>query len=389
MPTPPPPRGYYEVVASAPGRLDFLNTHQDYKGLPVVSVAVNLRTYAWARRGAPGICKAYSSNTGESAEFKPGEPPRGRSFSDYIKAAVIALGRAGVEARGCELFVEGEVPVGAGMASSAALLVAATAALSYIWGGRVDPAFVAETAYIAEREVMGIPCGRLDQYGSAFGGIAYINTRPPYSVESLPSVEGSLIALDSGIRHSTAEIHPRRQAELDEGLRALASIAPPGLRERLSGRHYEIKWEELNEEELRPYLARIPEALAKRILFTLRMHSSTLVALEILRGRRVEASYIPPSAYEGPDWRARAIGAVMTYQHALLRDLYDVSLPELDKIVEGAVRAGAYGAKLSGAGLGGTVMALAPEPSAERIRGVGEARRWVLKIDRGLAVEAL
>ncbi|MFB6490769.1 MAG: galactokinase family protein [Thermoproteus sp. AZ2] len=383
------PYSSYEVAASAPGRLDFLNTHQDYKGLPVVSVAVNLRTYAWARGGAPGACGVQSANTGESAEFRPGEPPRGRSFPDYVKAAVIALGKAGVEARGCELLVEGEVPVGAGMASSAALLVAVAAALSYIWGGRTDPAFIAEVAYAAEREVMGIPCGRLDQYGSAFGGIAYINTRPPYSVEGLPPVEGSFIALDSGIRHSTAEIHPRRQAELDEGLRALASIAPPGLRERLSGRHYEIKWEELSEEELKPYLAKIPEASAKRILFTLRMHSSTLKALEILRGRKAEAPYIPPSAYEGPDWRARAVGAVMTYQHALLRDLYDVSLPELDKIVEGAVRAGAYGAKLSGAGLGGIVMALAPEQAAEGVKGVGEARRWVLKIDRGLEVKAL
>lgn len=384
----PPSGDEFEVVASAPGRLDFLNTHQDYKGLPVVSVAVNLRTYAWAKR-ARGACRAKSLNTGESAEFKPGELPSGRSFPDYVKAAVVALAEAGVDVGGCELAVRGEVPIASGMASSAALLVASVAALSRLWGGRTDPAFAAETAYRAEREIMGIPCGRLDQYGSAFGGIAYINTRPPYNVERLSLGEGAFVALDSGIRHSTADVHPKRQAELDEGLRALAEAAPPGLKEKLRGNHSEVKWEELAEEELAPYLAKVPRPAARRIIFTLRMHASTLAALEVLRGRKVEAPYIDPKAYDYPDWRARAVGAVMTYQHSLLRDLYDVSLPELDRLVDGAIVRGAYGAKLSGAGLGGVVIALAPEEAAERVRGMGEARRWALRVDEGLKVEDL
>ncbi|MGC8583221.1 MAG: galactokinase family protein [Thermoproteus sp.] len=376
----------YEVLASAPGRLDFLNTHQDYKGLPVVSVAINLRTRVKARR-LRGVCRARSLNTGESAEFRPGELPAGKSFADYVKAAVASLQRSGVEVGGCELEVDSDVPIASGMASSAALLVAAVGALSALWGGPADPAFVAETAYRAEREVMGIPCGRLDQYGSAFGRISYINTKPPYNVERLELDRGVFVALDSGVRHSTAEVHPQRQRELDEGLRALLAVAPPSIREKLAERHWEVRWEELDEEELKPYLDKIPRVPANRILFTIRMHRSTLVALDILRGRKAEAPYLPP--LDGDDWRARGVGAVMTYQHSLLRDLYDVSIPELDRLVEGALAKGAYGAKLSGAGLGGVVMALAPEAAAGSVRGVGEARSWVLKVDDGLRVEYL
>ncbi len=376
----------FEVLASAPGRLDFLNTHQDYKGLPVVSVAINLRTRAKAGR-LEGLCRAKSLNTGEAGEFKPGDPPRGRSFIDYVKAAVLSLMRFGVNVSGCVLEVESDVPVASGMASSAALLVSVAGALSALWGGLVEPSFVAEAAYVAEREIMGIPCGRLDQYGSAFGGISYINTRPPYNVERLSLEGGVFVALDSGLRHSTADIHPRRQRELEEGLKALIAAAPPRIREKLSEKYWEVKWEELDEEELRPYLEAIPRALANRILFTIRMHRSTLLALEILRGHKVEAPFLPE--LDGDDWRLKGIGAVMTYQHSLLRDLYDVSTPELDALVAGAISRGAYGAKLSGAGLGGIVMALASEGRAESIKGIGEAKSWTLKVDEGLKIQFL
>ena len=376
----------FEVLASAPGRLDFLNTHQDYKGLPVVSVAINLRTRAKAGR-REGVCRAKSLNTGEYGEFKPGELPAGRSFIDYVKAAVASLMRSGVRIGGCDLEVDSEVPVASGMASSAALLVATVGALSALWGGSSEPSFVAEAAYVAEREIMGIPCGRLDQYGSAFGGISYINTKPPYNVERLSLEGGVFVALDSGLRHSTADIHPRRQKELDEGLRALMGITPPSIREKLAERHWEARWEELDEDELRPYLEKIPRVLANRILFTIRMHKSTLAALEILRGRKVAAPFLPE--LEGDDWRLKGVGAVMTYQHMLLRDLYDVSTPELDSLVSGALAKGAYGAKLSGAGLGGIVMALASEERAGSIKGLGEAKSWVLRVDEGLRVEFL
>ena len=95
---------------SAPGRLDFLNTHQDYKGLPVVSIAVNLRAYLTAAEGG-GKCVVSSRNTGDVCEFEVGERPRGRGFCDYMKAAVLAVG-----ARRCfrgELY--SQIPIGAGM----------------------------------------------------------------------------------------------------------------------------------------------------------------------------------------------------------------------------------------------------------------------------------
>ncbi|NYR15914.1 galactokinase family protein [Pyrobaculum arsenaticum] len=351
------------VKASAPGRLDFLNTHQDYKGLPVVSVAVDLRTTVTLRRGEE--FEITSLNTGERCHFsKP--LIEGRSFCDYVKAAVISVEREGVVLRGFSGELYSDIPIGAGMASSAAMLVALVGAMLRLAGRGADLYTVAELAYRAEREVLGVPCGRLDQYGSAFGKVAVIYPKPPVRVERLEMRGGVFVVLDSGIRHSTAEIHPKRQAELQEAVEIL--------REALgveSEGYWDFPWEVL--EARRGVVETLPQPLRDRVLFTLEMQKSTERALAYLRGADVDKAL-------------REVGREMLYQHHLLSRLYEVSLPKLDQLVEEAVAAGAYGAKLSGAGLGGVVIALAPNREvAERVGQLSSAERWwVVEIDEGL-----
>ena len=354
------------VKTSAPGRLDFLNTHQDYKGLPVVSVAVDLRTRVAVEEAAR--CEITSQNTGEHCVFSPGEPPSGRAFCDYVKAAVVALRRAGVELRGFRGVLSSDVPIGAGMASSAALLVALTGALLRLAGRDADLYAVAELAYAAEREVLGVPCGRLDQYGSAFGRVSLIHTRPPVKVQQLDLPGGVFVVLDSGIRHSTAEVHTKRQEEL--------SIAVEMLRQTLGVRcegFWDFPWHLLYGRE--DAVEQLPEPMRSRVVFTLEMQKSTERALELLR-----------SPLAPPEEVLKAVGREMTLQHKLLAELYEVSLPRLDKLVEEAIEAGAYGAKLSGAGLGGVVIALAPDrEAAEKIGRRSSAERWwAVQVDEGL-----
>lgn len=354
------------VKTSAPGRLDFLNTHQDYKGRPVVSVAVDLRTRVAVKEAAR--CEIASQNTGEHCVFSPGEPPNGRAFCDYVKAAVEALRRAGVELRGFRGVLSSDVPIGAGMASSAALLVALTGALLRLAGRDPDLYAVAELAYVAEREVLGVPCGRLDQYGSAFGRVALIHTRPPVKVQQLDLPGGVFAVLDSGIRHSTAEVHTKRQVELSKAVEMLRQT----LGVRCEG-FWDFPWHLLYGRE--DAVEQLPEPMRSRVVFTLEMEKSTERALELLR-----SPLAPPGEV------LKAVGREMTLQHKLLAELYEVSLPRLDKLVEEAIDAGAYGAKLSGAGLGGVVIALAPDrETAEKIGRRSSAERWwIVQVDEGL-----
>jgi len=301
--------------------------------------------------------------------------------------------------------IESDIPIGAGLGSSGALEVAVAKYLDATFNLGLSRQELAEYTYLAEREELGIPCGRLDQYGSAYGGILKIETRPPYRVEELPFRAITLTIVDSGIRHSTAQIHPVRQQEIDEGLAALLEAKlPPTLYTKLARKHYEVRWEELTEKELAPFLAMMSEKGAKRILFTIKMQESTELALRLLRGEHINATdilrlsdrdirHLLPCT--GTEKRSYVLlGELMNCQHRLLRDLYELSLPELEKLRTAMLSAGANGVKLSGAGMGGALIALSSsEEEAKKVLraalDAGAPGGWISGIAKGVQVEGL
>jgi len=398
-----------EAVASSPGRLDFLNTHQDYKGLPVVSVGVNLRSYVAMRKTNDAEATIISLNMMEeklpfkdSFKVEKVELKERRWFGNYLRAAIIALRERGHSIRGFKAAVLSQVPIGGGLGSSAAFTVSFIGALNEVFRLGLSRKEMAEIAYHAEHDIMGIPCGRLDQYGSAFGGVIKIETRPPYSVEELPMRDGVFVVLDSGIKHSTADIHPKRQEDINLGLRMLLKSpkVPDHVKRKLGERYDNVLWEDLSEEELKPHLSSLPENSIKRIIFTIHEHMSTMLALKIMRNnipRKEELIKVLGSDYaedveealKHENAKLALIGVIMNQQHALLRDLYDLSLPELERMRDAALEAGALGVKISGAGLGGSLIALVEDkPSAKKVleAGIkGGARRgWIVEIDDGV-----
>ncbi|RLF04112.1 MAG: GHMP kinase [Thermoprotei archaeon] len=388
-------------AASAPGRADFLNTHQDYKGLPVVPVAVNLRTYAVVVEELPDRFEIISLNLRregtEHIDVFPLKPTLrgGGWFGDYFRAVVIALQRAGCRVeRGCKVVVDSDVPIGGGLGSSAALEVAFLKLLDAYYGVGLSKKEVAELAFKAENAIMGIPCGRLDQYGSSYGGAILLHTRPPYNVEELPLGAINLVIADSGIRHRVADIHPRRQAEIERGLSQLLEMSDlsPRLKKLLGRRYWEPRWEELSIEDLEPYLERIEAKAADRIRFTLLMHRTTLLALKLIREKSLSARELEEVGSRTGATFMEALGAILNRQHELLRDLYEVSLPELEAIRDAMLEAGAYGAKISGAGLGGALIALVDEETSNKVAAAaleaGASKAWVVRVDEGAREEA-
>ncbi|RJS83309.1 GHMP kinase, partial [Candidatus Bathyarchaeota archaeon] len=200
------------VAISSPGRADFLNTHQDYKGLPVVPVAINLRMYLYGE--VTGSRKMYVKSLDLE---KRGEPSvdsfgigvnsmlGGKFFGNYLRGVVNVLVKRGFseKLRGVNVTIKSEIPIGSGLSSSAALEVGFAHLLNIACGLNLGKKEIAEIGFAAENLEAGIPCGRLDQYGVAFGGIIKLECRPPYRVEPLPFRDLTFVIVNSGIRHST------------------------------------------------------------------------------------------------------------------------------------------------------------------------------------------
>ncbi|MEM3062473.1 MAG: galactokinase family protein [Nitrososphaerota archaeon] len=378
------------LFSSAPARADFLNTHQDYKGLPVVPIAVNLRTYFFAMNEINGKFKIISLNLKRQGvdyidtfsipkvNLKPG-----KWFGNYLRSVVIALQKTIRKKfnKGLEILIESEIPVASGLASSAALEVAFTKLLSEYYNLNLSLEEIAEISFIAENKIFGIPCGRLDQYGSSFGKAIVLYPKPPVKVETLPISDIDIIVVDSGIRHSVADIHPKRQEEINIGLKQLmeSSIVPKNLKEKLGYRFDELEWDKIKIEGIEKYLELINNISAKRILYTIKTHESTLKAIEIIKSGMIKN-------------KLEELGKIMNEQHEFMKDLYDLSLPKIEEIRNEMLNAGALGVKISGAGLGGCLIGIVKEKEegnkiVESAIKAGAANGWILKIDEGVKAE--
>ncbi len=400
-----------EIVVSAPGRIDFLNTHQDYKGLPVVSVGIDLRMYAGVRRRSDEKACIVSLNMlDEGVDYidvfsvDDIELIKSKWFGNYLRASVKALLDEGYRVDGFSYVVYSNIPMGSGLGSSAALTITLIYALNELFRLGLSKRGVAELAYRAEHDIMGIPCGRLDQYGVVYGGIAEIHTRPPYNVIELPWINGVFVVIDSGIRHSTADIHPKRQYELNTALKMLAKKnLPEDLGEKIGRDYYSTLWGRISFQEIVPYVRDLPSPYKERILFTIKMNESTEIALKIIRGEI--PSYQELVSVLGREWAREVekalssedivlnlIGLIMNYQHYLLRDYYDLSLPILERIRNSALKAGALGVKISGAGLGGSLVALAENKNiakniVKEVLENGASNAYIVGIDEGIRLE--
>jgi len=178
---------------------------------------------------------------------------------------------------------------------------------------------------------------------------------------------------------------------------------PEALRAKLGYAFDEPRWEKISEEEIDDFLSVMDDKAKQRILFTLKMQKSTEFALKILRFERIGKQEtvlnlgqdrwdsIRKSSLEERDHRI--LGEVMNNQHSLLRDLYDLSLPELEDICLAALSVGAYGAKISGAGMGGSIIALVKNEKKgkeviDACLSVGAKAGWVSQVGGGVRVES-
>ena len=288
----------------APRRVNLIGEHTDYSGGLVLPVALDR-----------GIRLTVEPTRGPM-ELTSADGDVGR-YADAMLAELEVLGRPAVNLAGR---IESDLPIGAGLSSSAALEVALGLALCAVAEFAIDPLVLAQVAQRAEHRATGVPCGVMDQAVSLLGreGHALLLDTGSLEWELVPlPPELRIVVIDSGVRRQLEHSgYAERRAELERGL--AGAVDPVALRRV---RHVRSENERVRE------------------------------VVEVLRSDPVDLVRLGELFWEG---------------HESLRVDFEVSIPELDFLVDRAYSCGAVAARMTGGGFGGSIVALVPDDAAER-----------------------
>ena len=324
------------ATAFAPGRVEILGNHTDYNGGVVLSAALQLGVTATGCRLANGEVQIGSGDMGGMVTLNRNEglKPR-RDWTDYPLGVAEMLARAGAEAGGFAVQFESTLPSGAGLSSSAALEVATAVFLSRLYPFALSRMEIAKLCRRAENEFVGVNCGLLDQASSVFGRkdhLVYLDCRAE-SVKEIPFPSHlGLLIINSSVKHALTggEYNERRE----QCFAAAAAMGVEALRDTTSAALE---------------AADLPALTKRRARHVVGENERVFEAIEALRAGHGEK-----------------LGQLMTASHRSSMENFENSTPELDLLVELAIQQkGCLGARLTGGGFGGAIVALVEQDAAE------------------------
>jgi len=332
-----------EVLAEAPGRVNLIGEHIDYSEGFVLPFAIADRTYAVIARNNDGLVRIASQQrknrifTIDINDVKPG------SAGDWEKYVLGVIWTLGIST-GVDILVDGHVPSGAGLSSSAALECSVATGLNSLFNLELSLEDLARATQKAENDYVGMPCGIMDQSVSLMGreGSALLLDCRDLSTESIPfdvaSAALELLIIDTQAHHALVDGgYAERRASCES---VAAKFGIPSMR-HLTMELLELRKSEISETE---YLRA--------------RHAVTEI-------QRVKDAV---SALRANDFTT--LGRLINESHFSLRDDYTVSCPELDVAVEASLASGALGSRMVGGGFGGSAIALI---KADQIESVKEA----------------
>lgn len=202
------------VKLSVPGRICLFGDKIDIAHKPVIAAAIDMFMHVTATDNDGPDCAVFSHDLGETECFQLGEEPDVGGHLKYVQAAAWLL-RERLPGGFC-MEVETDIPIGAGLSTSAALTVGAIMALDELFDLEMGRDEMAETAYVAEHDVCGISCGRMDQYAIAHGGVTFISTGEPAAAEVLAIDELPVVVGDSAEPRHASEVLNRTRRRLEE-----------------------------------------------------------------------------------------------------------------------------------------------------------------------------
>jgi galactokinase len=350
--------------ADAFGRVNLIGEHTDYhEGFVLPTVIPQRTTVHLERHGHARVRASSDAFEDRWEEYEIGREQPGRGWLDYIQGVTAILARQGLNIPGFDVRIHSDIPLGAGVSSSAALEVSLLRALRSLLGFDMDDLTLARTAQAVETDFVGAPVGIMDQMAVSLGRLQealFIDTRT-LRVESLPlAVE--LVVIDSGISHAHAggEYAARRR----ESFEAAGRLGVARLRD--------VDVTSLSR------IAALPPMLARRARHIVTENQRVLDAVAALRAGD-----------------AARLGSLFSESHASMRDDYETSTPDVDTLVRIAeATPDVYGARLTGGGFGGAVVILARTGCGRTVAPIvrdayqsitARAGRVLVPVDQGAA----
>jgi galactokinase len=338
------------IAVFAPARVNLIGEHTDYSGGLVLPVAIDLGVTIRGRSDA-GTIRLHSEALGNTVELDPDGSPRAtlEGWGRYVAAVATLLDARGRPAIGFEGTIESTVPIGAGLSSSAALDVAVGLALCQAASFELPPIELARAAQQAEELAVGVPCGLMDPATALLArrGHALLLDCGKAEYRPVPLPAGlAIVVLHSGVGHALEHSgYATRRAELERGLAALGDRSPTQVT--------------VAEAEAAAHASGIDKVATRRLRHV------------VSENERVRGCVAALEAPAGPD--LAVLGSLFRAGHASLRDDFEVSIPELDLLVDLAYEHGAVAARMTGGGFGGSIVALVDEKRANDFAAEAEA----------------
>jgi galactokinase len=324
-------------VARAPGRVEVLGNHTDYNGGDVLAATID--RYVWAAGIPSDEVEIHSLDNDEVARFKPHsvETSLQLSWKRYAKGVYWAFERRRHEVSGITAAIQADLQQGAGLGSSAAFEVALANLVLSVSNIKLNPKAIAMLAFEAERIYCGVACGVMDQFTSQLGkpnSLLAIRCSNLVTGDIPWNPQLRLVIVDSGIKRAAGDVLNERRLECQKALQIL--LEEGWVVSDLS----EIQLDKLDTiEDI------LGETLARRVMHVVLENERVRSGVKALREGRFED-----------------FGSLMYESHTSSRDLYEVSHPMLDTLVEFAKKKkGVIGSRLTGAGLGGATLSVVKE----------------------------
>jgi galactokinase len=327
-----------EVTAFAPGRIEVLGNHTDYNAGTVLSAAINFgHGFCISRSKAPGI-RLYAADIDRTAVFDTSDADKvsGADWANYVKGVFFLMQeKLGEKIDGLDCTFFGDVPMGTGLSSSAALEVAAATALPALLGKKPDKKELGKLCREVEHRFAGTNCGLLDQFSSLFGrehGLIHSDFRIlEVSPVPLPA-DIEFLVVNPHVKHRLADSpYNERRARCEQAAAELGALLP----------HPVETLRDVSPEEFAAFRSKIDPAAARRAAHIVGEIARVERGVELLRAGDIEA-----------------FGKLLFASHQSSIGNFENSCPELDILVEAARTAGAPGARLSGGGFGGSAIVM-------------------------------
>lgn len=320
--------------ASAPGRVNLIGEHIDYNGGTVLPAGLPNRVHVGLSRSDDAVVRIHSFRFDGAVERQMDERPRG-DWTDYALGGLAKCAELGWIGNGAWLSIESNVPDGAGVSSSAALLTAVLRAGAQLAGEEVSPVELAKAARAIENDFIGVPCGMMDQMAVGLADEAHalaLNTADlGYELITLPE-DWAFTVIHSGVQRKLSDgRYADRFAECEA-----------------AAKHLGAQWLcRLNPAQMQA-AERLPEPLRKRTHHVVSEHVRSLEAVEALKGQELDR-----------------FADLMNESFRSYSADFEASTPEIDDLVLDAIATGARGARLTGGGFGGAIVALLPKADLE------------------------